>query len=199
MEQKFKRGNLVKILVGHLIWVSTPEGGESRDISPKDIGRLGIIKSSYAEEHRPDSTNEQDYQKYSVVYQDTGSSIAWKNDNELEFIDIGGEHLLEEAKETWKMMETRESNLAWILPRLEEGNLGSISILHLFKLLGFKSSFLTNGEYFILQRDWTLFHKAFVGIKNANSLAEAMLIFHEKMRPHFKIQEVYNAFHNIKA
>jgi len=40
-KQKFKRGNLVKVLVGQQIW-SSDEG--IKDISPEDIGRKAIWK-----------------------------------------------------------------------------------------------------------------------------------------------------------
>lgn len=87
-EQKFKRGNLVKVLVGHQIW-SNKEG--TTDISPEDVGRSAIIEYSYAEKY-----GGSDVDSYSIIWCDTGGSLAWKRTNELELINEGGEHLFEE-------------------------------------------------------------------------------------------------------
>jgi hypothetical protein len=93
MEQKFKRGNLVKVLVGHQVW-SSKEG--VIDIAPQNVGRKAIIDYSYAEKYgngKPSKNN-----KYAIVWADTGSSEAWKDDDELELIEDGGEYLFAEAK-----------------------------------------------------------------------------------------------------
>lgn len=88
--QKFKSGNLVKVLVGHQIF-STKEG--IIDICPEYVGRKAIIRYSYAEEYGGDNTD-----NYSIIWLDNGGSLAWKHESELELLDEGGEHLFEEAK-----------------------------------------------------------------------------------------------------
>ncbi len=87
-EQKFKRGNLVEVLVGNLIW--TKERGEF-DMSPDYVGRKAIIEYSYAEKFGGD-----DVDRYSIIWQDTGDSLAWKRTNELKFISEGGECLFDQ-------------------------------------------------------------------------------------------------------
>lgn len=89
-EQKFKRGNLVKVLVGHRIW-DFKRG--AIDISPEYIGRKAIIQYSYAESYGGDNTD-----NYSIIWLDSGGSLSWKHESELELLDEGGEHLFEEAK-----------------------------------------------------------------------------------------------------
>lgn len=79
---KLKRGNLVKILVGHLIYSKC--GVE--DIEPKDVGRLAVV-------------NDESGGKYSITYCDTGVSMSWKSRDELEYIAEGGDFLLEQALE----------------------------------------------------------------------------------------------------
>lgn len=88
--QKFKRGNLVKVLVGHQIF-STKEGAV--DIRPEYVARKAIIRYSYAEEYGGDNIDD-----YSITWLDSGDSLAWKHERELELLDEGGEHLFEEAK-----------------------------------------------------------------------------------------------------
>jgi len=90
MEQKFKRGNVVKILFGHKSWKSPTE---CVDVSPQDVGRLAIIVHSYNERYGGgDVTN------YAIVWHDTGLSNAWKDEDQLEMYAEGGEHLITEAK-----------------------------------------------------------------------------------------------------
>lgn len=90
MEQKFKRGNLVRILVGHEVW-SNKKG--VTDILPNDVGRKAIVEYSYAEKFGGNNVND-----YSLMWQDNGSSFSWKSTNELELIDEGGEYLFDEVK-----------------------------------------------------------------------------------------------------
>jgi len=89
-EQKFKRGNLVEVLVGHKIWTSKYG---FIDLSPNHIGRKAIIEYSYAEKYGGSDVN-----NYSIIFQDTGNSISWKETDQLKLIDEGGEHLIEQAK-----------------------------------------------------------------------------------------------------
>jgi len=95
MEQKFKRGNLVKILVGHIIYDHVEGGWIKKDISPQDVGRLAVIQYSYGEIY--DGRNPDNFKQYQVIYQDTGNTVAWKHDHELELVAEGGEHLVTQA------------------------------------------------------------------------------------------------------
>lgn len=186
MEQKFKRGNLVRVLVGQQ--VHTNKGIE--DISPEDVGREAIIEYSYAEEYGGDDIN-----SYSIIFLDDGSSLAWKSTNELEFIDKGGSRLFKQAKGNRKKISKQNTDIKYILEHLEEDGLSSESILYLFNLIGFKSSFLKNGEFFILFSDWHKTYNWFVHIKNSKTIEEAKSIFTDKGLSTLTIDKVFNAFH----
>ena len=190
-EQKFKRGNLVKVLVGHQIW-SGKDG--VRDISPDDVGRKAIIEHSYAEKYGGN-----DVDSYSIIWQDTGSSLAWKSTNELELIDKGGEHLFDEAKKNRERISEQNTDINYIVSKLDESGLSSESILFLFDMLGHNTSFHRNGEFFVLFSDWQQLHPIFVHIKNAKTLEEAQSIFTEEGQSKYNIQKVYDAFKGAVA
>lgn len=92
MEQKFKRGNLVKVLVGHQIWRLEKGGVQIIDMSPGDVGRTALIEYSYNDKYGGGNVND-----YSIMWTDTGETVAWKSANELELIDEGGEYLFAEC------------------------------------------------------------------------------------------------------
>ena len=186
-EQKFKRGNLVKVLVGHQIW-SNKEG--VTDISPKDVGRFAIIDFSYAERYGGNNVD-----SYSIIWCDTGESLAWKYTHELELIDEGGEYLFEQAKQNREKISKQNTDINYILSKLDEGALSSESILFLFEKLGFESSFNHNGEFFCLFNDWEKLRPAFVHIKNSKTLEEAKSFFTETWLKKFNVEKVFNEFH----
>ena len=186
-QQKFKRGNVCELLYGHIMYSFSDGKNEQTDMSPEDIGKKVIIEYSYAEEFGGDNTN-----SYSVIFMDTGSSVAWKDENQLKFIEEGGEHLFKEAQKKRDADKKQNTDLKYILDNLESGELSSESMLYLFKMLGFRSSFLTNGEFFCLFNDWAELHPVFVCIKHAESLEDAEKLF--KKGHKFNVEEVYNRF-----
>lgn len=188
-EQKFKRGNLVEVLVGHQIWGSK-EGVQ--DISPVDVGRKAIIEYSYAEKY-----GGSDVDSYSIIWQDTGSSLAWKRTNELKLIDEGGEYLFDEAKKNRERISEQNTDINYIVSKLDEGSLSSESILLLFDMLGHNTSFHRNGEFFVLFSDWQQLHPVFVHIKNAETLDDAKSIFTEEGQNKYNIEKVYDAFKGV--
>lgn len=190
-EQKFKRGNLVEVLVGHQIW-SSKEGVQ--DISPDDVGRKAIIEYSYAEKY-----GGSDVDSYSIIWQDTGSSLAWKSTNELKLIDEGGEHLFEEAKKNRERISKQNTDINYIVSKLDEGSLSSESILLLFDMIGHNTSFHRNGEFFVLFSDWEQLQPVFVHIKNSETLEDAKSIFTEKGQNKYNIEKVYDAFKGAVA
>jgi len=177
--KKFERGNLVEILVGQELW-SSKEG--NIDISPEDIGRKAII-------------NEVSGNDYSIVFLDDGNHMAWKDASEMKFLGRGGEHLFRQAERNRKKLSQRNKDIKCILTKLEKGDLNSESILFLFELLGHKSAFLRNGEFFSLYEDWVELHYAFVHIKNAKSLKEAKKAFTKIGNTIYDVERVYNKFH----
>ena len=108
-KQKFKRGNLVKLLKGHTIW-SMNINGEHEEIEiDNNAGRLAIIEGSYADLYW--GNNRKDY---SIVFLDNGGSLAWKHESELEFIEEGGAHLFKQAEENKERIQKRNTDLKWI-------------------------------------------------------------------------------------
>lgn len=89
MEQKFKRGNKVKVLRGHMIW-SNKQG--MLDMSPGRVGKEAIIIGSYKDQFGGKGNTG----TYTIMFCDTGSEVSWYDNNELEFIEEGGEHLITE-------------------------------------------------------------------------------------------------------
>lgn len=187
MIQKFKRGNLVEILVGHQIW-SSKEG--VTDISLNDIGKTAIIEYSYAEKFGGN-----DVDSYSIIWMDTGGSLAWKKTSEMKLLDEGGDHLFEQASANRKRLSEQNKDINYIKQHLDEGKLSSESILFLFDMLGFKSSFLINGEFYSLFNDWQNLHPIFVHIKNSKTIDEAKEIFKPAALLALNVGKVYEAFH----
>lgn len=190
-KQKFKRGNLVEVLVGHQIW-SSKDG--LQDMSPKDVGRKAIIEYSFAEKYGGN-----DVDSYSIIWQDTGSSLAWKSTNELKLIDEGGEHLFKEANKNRERISAQNTDINYIVSKLDEGSLSSESILLLFDMIGHNTSFHRNGEFFVLFSDWRQLQPVFLHIKNAETLEEAKLIFTEEGCRKYNVQKVHDAFRGAVA
>ena len=177
-EQKFKRGNLVHIA--------------------KDLGQFmshfendfdAIILGSYSDLYGGSNTN-----SYSIMVKETGNSISWYYESQMTLIDEGGEHLIVEAKKKRDEVSTKNKDLKYILSILDTGSLSSESILILFDLLGFKSSFLRNGEFFCLQSDWLNLYPVFCHIKKSDSLEQAKSIFKPESVDEWNVEATYNAF-----
>lgn len=99
-EPKFKRGNLVRVLVGHVVWGG---GKGAQDILPENVGRLAIIEYVYWEAYgfmfpQTEECRLSHIDDYSIIFLDDGNSFAWKHTKELAFLEEGGEHLFQIAK-----------------------------------------------------------------------------------------------------
>jgi len=182
-EQKFKRGNLVHIAkdLGSMM---------SHFESDKDA----IIVGSYADQYGGSKTD-----SYTVMFPDTGGESSWYMEPQLTLIDEGGEHLFEEAKKNRERISKQNTDINYIVSKLDEGSLSSESILFLFDMLGHDTSFNRNGEFYVLFSDWQRLHPVFVHIKNAKTLEETESIFTEEGRRKFNIEKVYNAFKGTAA
>lgn len=195
MEQKFKRGNLVKVLVGHQIWINK-EG--VKDISPDDVGRTALIEYSYNDKYGGGNIND-----YSIMWTDTGSTVAWKSTNELELIDEGGEHLFAECLAKREAISKANTDIKHIVKTWEEkeGKLSSETILFLFDKIGYKSSFLRNGEFYALFADWGDLYLLFDVIMTAKIEQDVTGILKEETPVDFrnKIVEFFNEVQSIKS
>ena len=131
-KQKFQRGNLVKVL--------------SRK------GDLAIIEGSYADLYWGDNRND-----YSIIFLDSGGSLAWVDEKNMELVDIGGEYLFKQALDNKDKIIKNYTDMSYIYNNWKSDNPNSFSsatILYLLNRLGFKSSFDRNGEFFALYSDW---------------------------------------------
>lgn len=148
----FKRGNIVKIKEAFHPW------------DDSDVGKLAVIEYSYGEKYG----NGECYGGYFIIKQDDGSSSAWWDEHKLEFVSDGGEEEIKKCKLRYEEITNKEKDLEYIKNKIlnKEYNLSSISIIKLFEEIGFESSFLVNGEYLALFRDWVLFSELFINIFN---------------------------------
>jgi len=182
-EQKFKRGNLVHIAkdLGSMM---------SHFENDKDV----IIVGSYADQYGGSDTK-----SYTVMFPDTGGESSWYEEHQLTLVDEGGEHLFEEAKKNMERISKQNTDINYIVSKLDAGSLSSESILLLFDMLGHNTSFHRNGEFFVLFSDWQQLHPVFVHIKNAETLEEAQSIFTQKGLSKYKVQKVYDTFKGALA
>lgn len=195
MEQKFKRGNLVKVLVGHQIW---NEKGEIIDISPDDVGKTALIEYSYNDKYGGGNVND-----YSIMWTDTGSSVAWRRTNELELIDEGGEHLFAECLAKREAISKANTDIKQIVKTWaeKEGKLNSETILFLFDKIGYKSSFLRNGEFYALFADWSGLYPLFDVIMTTKIEQDVTSVLKEECPADFrnKIVKFFNEVQSIKS
>lgn len=102
MEQKFKRGNKVKVLVGSFYWHPDGKGGvATTDLDPDQIGKEAVIIGSYADIfpfHYPEDRRH----IYKIIFCETGNTLAWKQETDLEFIEDGGENLIQQARSVYR-------------------------------------------------------------------------------------------------
>lgn len=182
-EQKFKRGNLVHIAkdLGSMM-------------SHFDNDKDAIIVGSYADQFGGSNTK-----SYTVMFTDTGGESSWYEEHQLTLIDEGGEHLFKEAKKNRERISKQNTDINYIVSKLDEGSLSSESILLLFDMLGHNTSFHRNGEFFVLFSDWQQLYPIFLHIKNADTLDDAKSIFTEEGQRKYNIEKVYDAFKGAVA
>lgn len=102
--------------------------------------------------------------EYSIIFLEDGNSLAWVDHEDLEFVSDGGEHLLDIAKKNKEEYYKKQIDLKVIKQNFLDGKgdkISTYSILHLFDKIGFHSSFIENGEFYILFSDWNKFEPIF--------------------------------------
>jgi len=87
-EQKFKQGDLVRVLFGHPVWGGT---NSPIDLAPYTVGKLAVIEGSYWDLYGymfPQTKKNRDshIDDYSIMFVDTGDSCAWKHTSQLELV-----------------------------------------------------------------------------------------------------------------
>ena len=77
--QKYKKGDRVKVLIGHLIWTFNKGQSSCRDINPKLTEDIATVECTYGEMSEIDerySKGEDGYKRYSLHFDKYGS-ICW--------------------------------------------------------------------------------------------------------------------------
>ena len=161
LNQKFRRGNLVHIRKG--------------SCQPHfEQGCNAIILGSSDDLYRTG-----DLSQYVVMFED-GRRCAWYHDSQLELIDQGGEHLIEQARERLLIKEASE-----ILKHEDLDDLGSNDIHLLLRILGYPHD--PNGMHFDL---WKKVRPIFEEIKKSESLEELKVKYSG-----YDIEDVWNIYH----
>jgi hypothetical protein len=168
-----KRGNLIRF--------KTSFWGGSLGESQENVGKLGVIEYSYGEKYGNGTCSG----GYSVIDYETGSSSSWWNENQLEFIEEGGEHLIKECERKSDEGIKMATDLTWIKDNFDSGNISSASILKLFDEIGYSSTFNRNGEFFVLFDDWNALSPIFTNIFN-DKLDDALEYVNKIFRPGYR-------------
>jgi hypothetical protein len=107
-KQKYFRGNLLRLKWGHEIWsaksnyterpknvLSENETAYFIDIIPEWAGKEVVIKGSYGDLYGTAGNGG----GYHVNFLDGSNEAAWISENQMEFIELGGEHLFQTINE----------------------------------------------------------------------------------------------------
>ena len=157
---------------------------------PEEVGQEAIIVGSYADQYGGD-----DRKQYKIMFCETGNTMSWKDQSQMELIEEGGEHLFDEAKIKRDEISKRNTDINYIKGNID-GGLSSESVLFLFDMLGYKSSFISNGEFYVLMMDWQKLKPVFTHIKDSKTLEEAKSVFTHIGAEMLNVKEVFDAFHN---
>lgn len=119
---------------------------KSGDIIKNYDGKEVILWKTYAQQYGGD-----DNTSWTVRYLDTGSSMSWVVPKEEDFIRHEDESIFDKLDRLRDEITERNSDLSYIKDViLNDRPISSTSVLKLFSMVGFDSSFNRNGEYFIL-------------------------------------------------
>ena len=138
--ENFKRGTIVRK-------TDTYWHGDLNE-SQKDIGKEYVIEYSYGERYG----NGINDGSYCIISMENGGSSSWWHNDQLEYVGFGGEELIVELKKKSNEIEKLHKDLSWI--KQNYSIISFDSVLQLFKEVGYKTSFLSNGEYCVLAMDW---------------------------------------------
>lgn len=102
----FKRGNLVKVLVGHLTYDIVDGKKTERDITPEHVGREAVIDFNYAEKYKWPKPKDENLDSYHMLFLDNGQP-TWKYPTQIELVHEGGEHLFKVIKENMEAIHKK--------------------------------------------------------------------------------------------
>lgn len=116
------------------------------------------------------------YEDYAIMFLDDGGFYAWLHPKHIEFLDEGGQHLIDLAKQNEKVWHEKQKDITYISENLENGNLSATSILYLYGLVGFKSKFIESGEFATLYFGWEKWEPIFKFIKDTEKWEDCKFI-----------------------
>ena len=134
-----KKYDIVKKRCG--FWDNIPD----LDFDPDE---LFIIEYSYGEKYGNGSV----YGGYSITSLVNGNSSAWWGEDKLIFVSEGTVEEFQRAKDVYNENERLHKDLTWIAHNWP--NITAVSILELFKEIGYDSGFDRHGEFYIFYMDW---------------------------------------------
>ena len=162
---KLKVGDIVKKI--NTYWYGRLN--EPRD----DIGKLYVISKADG--------------AYEIRSLETGGASAWWHDDQLEFVEHSEDGTLEKLDKIADDLEKKHQELSFIKENYP--NITGASWIKLFDEIGYSSSFLRNGEYFVLFEDINAIQPIFDKVFNNDldaALNEVDHVFTEKYRNQFK-------------
>ena len=162
---KLKVGDIVKKI--NTYWYGRLN--EPRD----DIGKLYVISKADG--------------AYEIRSLETGGASAWWHDDQLEFVRHEDETIFKKLDKIENDLRNKHNDLSFILNNYP--NIPVTSWLKLFDEIGYSSSFLRNGEYFVLFEDINAIQPIFDKVFNNDldaALNEVDHVFTEKYRNQFK-------------
>jgi len=180
MIQKFKRGNLVHI---------AKDLGSRMSHYRKNVDAIILYSNAY--EDGGDNTV-----SYTVMFSDNPNSSCSYKEDQLTLICFGGENLIKEAIKKICWIKARDTDIKYIMSKLDDGNLTTDSILFLFNLINYRTSFIRVGDYHALYRDWFQFYPIFLHIRNSKTIDEAKSILNSTDLLKYNVTKVYKFFHN---
>ena len=165
----FKRGNVVKFRCGFR--------GEKNDPC---VGKLGVIDRG-------------DDDEFMVYYMETGGLSGWWYGEYLEFVSEGGEEEVRKCETAARLFEEKARDLEYIKKIIKnKGKMTEYSVLTLFSEIGYKSSFVSNGEFFCLSQDWNTLRPIFKAIfdEDYEGMIEALKVFKEEYREEYTVKAI---------
>ena len=135
-------------------------GDVVRKINSYWYGRMGEPKEDYNKLYVISGVSG----GYEIRSLDTGGTEAWWHDDQLEYVRHEDDNIFKKLDDIYNHIVEQNRDLCWIKENYP--NVPSSSFLKLFEEIGYHSSFVNNGEFFILYDDIQSLMPIFDGIFN---------------------------------
>lgn len=136
---------------------------------------------------------------HSVVFLDTGSSLAWVRSDGMEFVGrVDGNDIFRQCAETKKRITEQETDITYIAPRLDTGELSSTSIEYLFSLIGYTSRLHQHGEFYALYEEWQSLYPIMKFVRDAETLSDAKIVTPTINGVAHDVTKLWQSFHPVE-